>query len=43
MVLDSLYVHFLRSLSNFDGSINAIIYGVDLSPSVHIDNRKKIS
>ena len=42
MVLDLMHVH------NFHGQIvnrfkNAVIFGVDNSPSVHVDNKKKTS
>ena len=33
--------HF--SFPNFDWSINVVIFGVDYSSSIHIDNKKKVS
>ena len=39
MMLDLIWVDF--SFPNFDVAKNAIIFGVDNSSSVHIDNKKK--
>ena len=39
MMLDLIWVDF--SFPNFDVVKNAIIFGVDNSSSMHIDNKKK--
>ena len=39
MMLDLIWVDF--SFPNFDVAKNAIIFGVDNSSSMHIDNKKK--
>ena len=40
MVFDMIVVHFFL-LANFDWGKNAIIFGFDISPSVHTDNARK--
>ena len=41
MELDLILVHFF-SIPNFDWGKTAIIFGVDMSSSVHANNKKKI-
>ena len=36
------YLRSLFSIPNFDWVKNVIIFGVDMSSSVHVDNRKKV-
>ena len=40
MVLDLILIHFF-SFPNFDWGKNVIVFGVDNSSSVHIENKKK--